>query len=259
MTSSTIWNRSPSSSPNSRQGSWSETGTSAAHRRAADRCREQPPGLQPVQHREVVHLAVDVEVLAADHPERRLRELACDLGRRVGGGLAEGLRQQRVAGEDRVGLAEARPHAGAAAPDVVVVERRQVVVDERERVDELERCGRREHVLDVGARRLSRRQADHRAAPACRPPRSRSGRLRRDRRARERARCRRGTASTSSRSWSGVLTSASNSCFARSISACASRASRAISSRSSSAASGSSVCSSFARAASSCASSCSAF
>ena len=61
--------------------------------RAPDGCREQPPGLQPVQHREIVHLAVDVEMLAADHAECRLRELARHFGGRVAGGLAEAFRQ----------------------------------------------------------------------------------------------------------------------------------------------------------------------
>ena len=122
--------------------------------RAADRGGEQPPGLQPVQRREVVHLAVDVRCWppiipsVASASSRRLRRS----GRRR---QPERLREQRVAGEDGVRLAETRPHAGPAAPDVVVVERRQVVVDERERVDELERCGRGQHVLDVGARCLA--------------------------------------------------------------------------------------------------------
>ena len=40
-----------------------------------DRRGEEPPGLEPVQPREVAVGTRDVEVLAADHPERRLGEL----------------------------------------------------------------------------------------------------------------------------------------------------------------------------------------
>ena len=104
---------------------------------------------------------MDVEVLTADHAQRRLRQLAAHICGPVGSGLAKRLRQQRVAGEDGVRLAEARPCAGAASPHLVVVESRQVVVDERERMDELQRSRRREDVLDVGTGRLSRCQADH--------------------------------------------------------------------------------------------------
>src|SRR5207248_10424018 len=56
---------------------------------------------------------------------------------RIGEREPERLRQKRVAGEDALRVAEARPGAGATAPLGVVVERRQVVVDERERMDEL--------------------------------------------------------------------------------------------------------------------------
>ena len=52
--------------------------------------------------------------------------------------------------------------ARAAAPHVVVVERRQVVVDEREGVDELDRTRRRKRVSGPAARRFGRREAEHR-------------------------------------------------------------------------------------------------
>ena len=59
------------------------------------------------------------------------------------------------------GLVRAR----AAAALVVVVEGREVVVDERERVDELERAGCRQRRLGLGAGRLGRREADDRSDP----------------------------------------------------------------------------------------------
>ncbi len=69
-------------------------------------------------------------MLAADHAERRLGQLARDLRRLVRQCLTQRLREQGVAGEDRVGFAEPGPDGRKPAPDLVVVERRQVVVDE---------------------------------------------------------------------------------------------------------------------------------
>ena len=100
-----------------------------------------------MQRVEVVGLAGDVEVLAADHPERRLGELAADHRRRIGEREPEGLCEQRVAGEERRPSPNATCARRAAAPLVVVVHRRQVVVDERERVHELDRRRRGQAVL----------------------------------------------------------------------------------------------------------------
>jgi len=57
--------------------------------------------------------------------------------------LLEREREQGVAGQDRGGLAEAPVGGGATAAHVIVVERRQVVVHQRECVDALERGRRR--------------------------------------------------------------------------------------------------------------------
>ena len=114
-----------------------------------------------MQHREVVHLSVDIEVLSSDHAERRLGQLAGHLRGRVGGRLAKRLGQQRIARENGVGFAEVGPRAGPPAPYLVVVQSRQVIVYERERVDELQRRRRRQDVLDGCAGRLPRGQADH--------------------------------------------------------------------------------------------------
>ena len=115
----------------------------------------EPVGVQAAVDR-------DVEVLAADHPERRLRELARDVGRRVAKREAERLRQERVPGEDRDVLAEADVRARLAAAEVVVVEGGQVVVDEAERVDELERAPGGKQLGRVEAERLAGREAEHR-------------------------------------------------------------------------------------------------
>ena len=124
---------------------------------------EEPPGLEPVDGGEVVALDHRVEVLAADHPERRLRELARDRRRLVARREPHGLREQRVAGEHRRALAELLPRGRIAAPLLVVVHPRQVVVDERERVDELDRERRRHDLVDRRAERLADRERDDRA------------------------------------------------------------------------------------------------
>ena len=132
---------------------------------AGDRRVEQPPGLQPVDRVLVDALAAEVEVLPADHPERRLRQLAGDAGRGVRQRQPERLREQRVARQHGHVLAEADVHRRPPAPLVVVVERGQVVVDERERVDELDGGRGRERALGLGAGRLRGREAEHRPHP----------------------------------------------------------------------------------------------
>ncbi len=114
-----------------------------------------------MQRRKVVHLSVDIEVLPSDHPERRLGQLAGHGCGRIGGRLAKRLGQQGIARENGVGFAEAGPRARPPAPYIVVVQSRQVIVYERERVDELQRRRRRQEVLHGCAGRLTRRQADH--------------------------------------------------------------------------------------------------
>ena len=223
---------------------------------AAHGCCEQPAGLQAVEHRQVVHLAVNVEVLATDHAEGRLRKLLSDLGRRIGGRLAKGLGQERIAREDCVRLPETGPLLGRPR-----------------RISSLSSAGRSSWTSEnewtsssaaaagstrcAGAPPPRRWRGRSRDAPASRRPRSQAHGLREV--------AEPGTSwrpprysSTSTRSCSGEGHLSCPAHFARSISVCASRASRAISSRSSRAASGSSVCSSLARAASSFASSSSA-
>ena len=97
-----------------------------------------------MERREIGVVSGDVEVLATDHPERRLGELAGDLGPVVGEREPLRLGEQRVSGKQRDCLAEGDVRARSSTALVVVVHRRQVVVDERERVHQLERGGRGE-------------------------------------------------------------------------------------------------------------------
>ena len=85
--------------------------------------------------------------------------------RRVAEHEAERLDEQGVAREKRDALAERLVRARTPAALVVVVEGRKVVVDERERVDELERTGCRQRRLGLGAGGLGRREADDRSDP----------------------------------------------------------------------------------------------
>ena len=126
---------------------------------------EQPSGLEPMEVLEGDVRAGDVEVLPADHPERRLCELADRLRPAVAEREVERLREQRVTGEQRHALAERDVQARPAPPLVVVVHRREVVVDEREGVHELEPERGRKSALDGASRGLRRGEADHRPDP----------------------------------------------------------------------------------------------
>ena len=67
------------------------------------------------------------------------------------GDPVERQRQQRVAGQDRGRLAEHLVVARPPAPEVVVVHRRQIVVDQRVAVDQLDRRAGEQHVVvDAG-------------------------------------------------------------------------------------------------------------
>lgn len=68
------------------------------------------------------------------HRHPPVRRLRC-VGEHV-----ERQRLQRIAGEDRGGFVEGDMHGGLAAAEVVVVHRRQVVVDQRIAVDQFD-CG----------------------------------------------------------------------------------------------------------------------
>ena len=114
--------------------------------RAPDAGGEELPCLQAVERHELVAVEGpvrrDVDVLPADHPECRRGKLPRRPRRRVREDQPERLREERIAGKDRDSLPEAHVRARLAAPQIVVVEGREVVVHEAERVHELERAGR---------------------------------------------------------------------------------------------------------------------
>ena len=99
--------------PRTRATAPARSGSPGRPERHRHRAVEEPPGLQAVHLGEVGGVAVDrVEVLAADHPERRLRELARDVRRVVARGEPERLREQPVAREQRGRGAVLRPDLG---------------------------------------------------------------------------------------------------------------------------------------------------
>ena len=146
----------------------------AAEQRAAHHGGlDEAAGLERVQGAQVVVVgrrAGDVHVLAADHAlhaggrgdlgERgQHRGAAARLARQH---QVERLREEAVAGQDGHVLAEGDVAGGPAAAQRVVVDRRQVVVDERVRVDELERGGGGQHAGGVGAAAPRRGQREDR-------------------------------------------------------------------------------------------------
>ncbi len=134
-----------------------------AHReRAADRRFEEPPRLQRVQAREVAASSADVVVLAPDHAEGRPRELPGNGGGRIGEREVKSLSEQCVAIQDRRRLVELDVRGCAPAPDRVVVERGQIVVDHAEGVHELDGGRGRQELLRPGARGFTARQAEER-------------------------------------------------------------------------------------------------
>ena len=138
---------------------------------ALHRCADQPAGLELVQAAQrPTSLAANVDVLPADHAVDAGRVGELGDRREHRGGLAallaqdepESLGVEPVAGQDRDVLAEADVARRAPAAQVVVVHRREVVVDQRVRVDQLERGGERQHVGRLAAQRARRRERQHR-------------------------------------------------------------------------------------------------
>ena len=78
--SSTTWKSSPSSPANARHADAPAPEARRPSTPHIDGRREERAGFQPVELGEVV-AALEVELLAADHPERRLDELARDVRR----------------------------------------------------------------------------------------------------------------------------------------------------------------------------------
>ena len=161
--SSRIWNARPRPIPSSRsaaQGLIARAGDDATELK---RTAQEGAGL-PVDHREVLvdrhetTFVREVERLTFDHFDRRLGQ-----ARRSGGAaprdLARRHRVEEVAGVDRFRLAMRDPQSRPAAPRPIAV--LDVVVNEREVVDEFERHSRWERGLDLAAE-LARREENER-------------------------------------------------------------------------------------------------
>ena len=223
---------------------------SAAQSGERDRRVEEAARLQPVHRLEVGAGLHRVEVLAADHPERRLGELAHDVGGRVrarrAGTPRRGARRRRAPPCPRRTAAQT---LGLPRRSLVVVERGQVVVDEREVVHELDRERRRASPARAAPRAPRRRRARSPAGCACRPSRrARSAPTPAGRGARARARAAR---APRRRAPSARQECASDSRFARSIASISSLAAASNSASRSTASSSDSQPSSFRRSSSS--------
>ena len=154
--SSAIWKAAPRSRPYSQRVAL-RRGRLAQHGAGLGRELDQLAGLQGLQPAEsasskrlAARLGQHVEHLPAAHAARPggARQAAHQLGahRRVAvrvllGQHGEGVGLQRVAGEDRGRLVEGVVDGGLAAAEVVVVHRRQVVVDQGIGVHHLDRRG----------------------------------------------------------------------------------------------------------------------
>ncbi len=151
-----------------------ETGNQQRHE---DARADQTPGLERVQVAQALGVEIfargHVHVLAADHAAhaRRSRELAkrrqhAERGRPSGAGRrGDRLGEQAVTGEDRNVLAVDDVRGGPSAAQLVVVHRRQVVVDQRVRMDELDRGSCRQHLNRVASRRARCGETQDRADP----------------------------------------------------------------------------------------------
>ena len=139
-------------------------GHAGSPQRESDRGREQAAGLQLVQRRLVGRGARASRYWPPIIPSVA-SETPRDARGVVRGGEPERLPEQRVPCEDPDRLAVLLPRRRLSPPLLVVVERRQVVVDERERVHELERAAGRERRLRLRAGGLGDGEADHRPDP----------------------------------------------------------------------------------------------
>ena len=81
------------------------------------------------------------------------------------GGDLEGVREERVAGQDRHRLSEDTVAGGTPAAQIVVVERRQIVVDQRVGMDHLDGGGQRQDVGDAPAEHAAGRDRQDRPQP----------------------------------------------------------------------------------------------
>ena len=144
-------------------------------RRPQERGRLVPVDVLERLGRDRLAFRFDVHDLAAHHPvgTGRLRDGGDDVAddpcvrhqRRVLGDQPERQRQKGVAGEDRDRVAEHLVVRQPSPAVVVVVHRRQIVVDQRIGVDHLERARRGHHRRRRGADGLGPRDHEDRPQP----------------------------------------------------------------------------------------------
>ena len=152
-TSSTIWKASPALRPKVSSRATSSRVAPGIDAARDDADADERAGLGAMDGfdefgRGLKVFAFDVEYLAADHAidsAYGIGDKTDDLdgrgGRRVEPGQNfEGAGLQRVSGEDGNGFAEGHVAGGLAAAQVVVVERGQIVVDERIGVKHFDGC-----------------------------------------------------------------------------------------------------------------------
>ena len=119
--------------PRSARRSSARAGAAGPARRPPATSRNCPPTIP----------CAPAAVTSSRHRGEHVGRLALLLGERE----AERLGEQPVAGQDRHVLAEGHVAGGLAAAQLVVVHRRQVVVDQRVGVDHLDRRGERQHLV----------------------------------------------------------------------------------------------------------------
>ena len=152
--SSTIWNARPMCSPYSLKASNSLRLRSAVDGAHAGRGADHRAGFRAMNVVELLFLeglafGFQVGDLSADHSfdgARCARQLGDQFDAPLGGNRKlrqheKGQRQQGIAGKNRHRIAEDFVAGRLAAPEVVVVERRQIVMNQRVGVDQFERAG----------------------------------------------------------------------------------------------------------------------
>ena len=164
--SSTIWKSSPSSSPKSRHGPCS---TRAEARRPERHARPTRRRGSPSSAGGRVSRSVPGSIVSRYWPPIIPSVASRQLARDVGVGYEQASRNASASSASPASTAFPSPYAaqtlGLPAPLGVVVERGQVVVDEREVVHELERERRGHHLLRLGLERLADGERDHRPDP----------------------------------------------------------------------------------------------
>ncbi len=108
--------------------------------------------------------------LPRDHRRRRVRKFPRQqITPRRAHHLRERQAHQRIPRQYRRGFTERDMHRRTPAPQVIVIHRRQIIVNQTKRVDHLN-CGtRRQRIFDTPAHRERRRSSQRRTKPLATP------------------------------------------------------------------------------------------